>query len=287
MQAIVYLYRAKREVRSAFSNPDTPPIIIYQMGKVGSSTVNQSLKESSLPNPIFHLHFISRDIDELRRMYKSAGIYPVPYNFYLGEAIRKIRHRFQEFPVKIISLVRDPIAFIISDLFENPHFADEGLQTDEGLIIPRAAIAYIDRKLQNPKTFNYIYEWFDRELKTVFDIDVFAEPFPIETGYAVYSKGNVEALVIRLEDLSEKGPKALSDFLGLDAPLTLKHRNIRAKSKSNKIYQEVKAHIAMDRSVCENIYASRFMQHFYNDANINRFIENWTASRFNSDTRLG
>ena len=286
LHAIGNILKASSEAKFAFSNPNYPPIIIYQMGKVGSSTVHKSLMCASVSNPIFHLHFLSQDITKHRQTHKKAGISPSPYNFYLGEAIRKQFDKNQGFPVKIISLVRDPIAFIISDLFQNPNFAGESILNDRGSIEPKKASKYIDHKLRDPNAFTYIYEWFDRELKAVFDIDVFATPFPSETGYAVYSKTNVEAMVIRLEDLSEKGPKAIADFLSLDAPLVLKQSNIRTNSKENKVYRQVRESVSLTYSVVEKIYSSKFVKHFYNETLINEFILNWTKSSSNLSTEL-
>jgi len=278
IQAIANAHKAKREAAFAFSNPNSPPIIIYQMGKVGSSTVYKSLMEASLSNPIIHLHFLSRDLHKHRRTHKKAGVYPPPYHIYIGEAVRKLLDKHQDFPIKIISLVRDPIAFVISNLFQNPYFAGESLQSDTGSIDPQKAVRYIGRKLSDPKTFTYMYEWFDKELKTVFCIDVFANPFPLDTGYAVYSKGNVEALVIRLENLSGNGPKAISDFLALGDPLVLKQSNIRANSNARAVYQEVKENVSISQSLCKKIYSNKFVRHFYNEEMINMFTANWTKN---------
>ena len=35
---------------------DSPPILVYQMGKVGSASVKHTLIQSKLKNPIFHIH---------------------------------------------------------------------------------------------------------------------------------------------------------------------------------------------------------------------------------------
>jgi hypothetical protein len=196
----------------------------------------------------------------------------------LGEATRKLLNRNQGFPVKIISLVRDPVALIVSGIFQNPYFAGELAQTDLGSIDPQKASEYIAHKLSDPNTFAYVYGWFDRELRTVFGIDVFASPFPSETGYAVYSKGNVEALVIRLEDLSEKGPNTISDFLGLGEPLVLKKSNVRASSNAKGVYQQVKEHVSLSLSLCKTIYSSKFVTHFYNEAMIDKFTSNWVGA---------
>lgn len=276
LQSIAYAREAKRKATRAFSNPDSPPIIIYQMGKVGSAAVYKTLLDASLSNQVLHLHFLSQDLPEHRNRYKLAGIYPPPYHFYLGEAFRKLLNKHQSFPIKVISLVRDPIARMISDVFENPYFAGESIQTDTGSIDPRKAGKYISHKLGDPDTFKYIYEWFDKELKTVFGIDVFADPFPLETGHAVYSKAGVEALVIRLEDLSGKGSKALADFLCLGDQLILKESNVRTDSTEREAYHKVRESVSLSPSLCKEIYSSKFVKHFYNETMIDDFISKWT-----------
>ena len=286
LYAVANRLKAKREAKLSFAKIDSPPIIIYQMGKVGSSTVYESLVGASLSNPILHLHFLSRDLSEHRCTMKQAGIYPLPYHIYLGEATRTLLDKHQDFPIKIISLVRDPIAFVISDLFQNPYFADESVQTGTGSIDPQKASNYINRKLSDANTFTYIYEWFNKELKTVFGIDVFAEPFPLETGYAVYSRGNIEALVIRLEDLSKQGPKAISDFLGLRDALILKQSNTRNNSKEKEAYQEVQDNVAISPFLCRKIYSSKFVKHFYNEAMIDKFTSTWAKRSTNANTRV-
>ena len=113
--------------------------------------------------------------------------------------------------------------------------------------------------LRNPDTFSYIYEWFNKELKAVFDIDVFANTFPVETGYALYAKDNIEALVIRLEDLSEKGPEVISEFLCLEKPLKLQKGNLRTNSKGAEVYNKVLREIYPGPALCQEIYSSRFV----------------------------
>jgi len=278
LRAVAFTLKAKREATSALSNPDSPPPIIYQMGKVGSSTVYKSLMNTSLSKPILHLHFLSQDLSKHRHTLKQAGVYPPPYHIYLGEATRKLLNRHQDVPIKIISLVRDPIACLISDIFQNPYFAEESILTDTGLIDSQKASRYIDRNLSDPNAFTYIFEWFNRELKTVFGIDVFAEPFSLETGHTVYSKANVEVLVIRLEDLSEKGPKAISDFLGLGDPLILEQSNIRDNSKEKGAYLEVLENLSLSPSLCKEIYSSKFVKNFYSETMISEFILKWAKN---------
>src|SRR3954467_9048640 len=41
--------------------PRGDPIVIYQMGKVGSKTVERSLSAQTRDRPIFHVHFLTQE----------------------------------------------------------------------------------------------------------------------------------------------------------------------------------------------------------------------------------
>lgn len=268
--------RSELEAKQAFSNTDIPPILVYQMGKVGSQTVYHSLISARIPNPVMHLHFISEDLPDHVDMHEKAGV-PVPYHLFLGEAVRNILLKKPLSACKIISLVRDPIAFTVSDLFQNPYFASGDVRLENGNIDPEKARIYLEGELKKPETFEYVDEWFDREIKRVFDIDVFAGSFPLEHGYAVYKRKNVEVLILRLEDLSDKGPYVISKFLGLNHPLRLMNANVRNRTGGANIYQRVLQDVRFDPSLCREIYTRRFVKHFYSKSMIERFISRWTG----------
>lgn len=268
--------RARQDVKNAFSDPKIPPVLVYTMGKVGSSTVAASLNNASLPNKILQVHFLSNDLSYYRKLHKNFGLYPPPYHIFLGEEIHKVLTR-RRFPcIKIISLFRDPIAFTISDLFQNPHFAKEPISDDGGNILPDKAIKYLEKELRNPRVFKYLLQWFDRELKEVFDIDIFATPFPSKNGSKVYTNKNISALVMSLESLSFKGVKAISEFLNIDSAFKLEVNNMRERLSDSNAYQAVLKNITLKSDLCKKIYSSKFVKHLYCQSFIDRFIERWS-----------
>ena len=276
IRELMYKYHAKRQATNAFRNPDNPPVLIYQMGKVGSMTVYNALENSSVKNAILHIHFLSPDLQTHRNTFKQSNVYPLPHHIYLGEAIQREIRRLKKPRIKIISLLRDPIAFVLSDIFQNPHFTKESVGTKSGLIDPQKALKYLEQELRISDTFAYVYEWFDREIKHMFDIDVLSDPFAKDSGVQVYYKNKVKLLLIRLENLTEKGPKAIQSFLDLDNPLLLKARNERADLNNSDAYKEVKNKICLNRTLCEEIYSSKFVQHFYDQPMIDSFIAKWS-----------
>jgi len=57
-------------------NKNEDPIIIYQMGKVGSSTIYQTLKKLKLKNSMYHVHILSdQNLDEAIDRYRGYNSY--------------------------------------------------------------------------------------------------------------------------------------------------------------------------------------------------------------------
>ena len=53
-----YQYELERSFRSKTKSP----ILIYQMGKVGSSTIKKSLEQINQDSVIYHVHFLTKDL---------------------------------------------------------------------------------------------------------------------------------------------------------------------------------------------------------------------------------
>ena len=99
------------------------------------------------------------------------------------------------------------------------------------------------------------FSWFDYEIKSYFDIDVYSEPFDIEKGYSVYSNGNVELLLIKLERISEL-ENVIKSFLN-----NVEFRLIRNNSSDSKIYRFLYSDIK------KNIHASdKYMDYYINNS---------------------
>ena len=269
--------QAAGEAGRAFDDVLNPPVLIYQMGTVGSGTVAHSLEAVGIDSAVFHVNILSEDLEYYGRAQRKAGVNPLPYHMYLSEAIRDRLHRHPDVPVRIISLVRDPVAWAVSNVFQNPFFVPESVQAPNGMVDVQKAGNYLMRELENPENFDYVNQWFDRELKTVFGIDVFAEPFPVHTGFAIYRQNRAEALVIRMEDLPEKGPQAIAAFLGLVGRLEIRKASVSEDSDTADPYREVRDRVRLSRELCEQIYSGRLVQHFYSKELIESFTRRWTG----------
>lgn len=269
------MHQIRKEVHTAFCATSKSPVLVYQMGKVGSQTIYHSLQLADLPNSIFHFHFLSDDIRAVRNYHKKAGI-PSSYPFDLAQAVRTELDKQGRKSCLIITLVRDPIAFVISNAFQNPQFINANLANVNGSIDPPKMVTYLTNLLSNPDAFTYMFNWFDRELKRVFLIDIFAQPFPKHVGYTVITGPQDKTLLIRMEDLSRIGCNAISSFLDMPKPLILTPANVGAEKEGGKIYQQVKQMIKLEPAIVNRIYSSTFVRHFYDDVMVQEFTDRWT-----------
>jgi len=164
---------------------------------------------------------------------------------------------------KVITLVRDPIATNLSGFFHNFLWWPQELQDKSR--------NKRDDYLQEPEQrFLQVYPhdvpltWFDMEMKPLFGIDVFATEFPKDAGYKVYHGEFADLLVLKLEKLRDCAKDAFAEFLNLND-----FELVRANEASDKwyaeLYQEFKQQVALPQSYADQLYQSRYMEHFYTE----------------------
>jgi hypothetical protein len=258
----------------------TPPILIYQMSKVGSSTVTRSLKYIDSSQPVYSIHQLSHEgIKLAEERFRSVGNTDIPDVLKLSKVLRKKIDRnggIQGIPWKVITLVRDPIALNISVLFQNPKQHQPHLIDENNQFKTQEAMEKLQSNFKRFSDKSLMVTWFDREIKTVFGIDIYAYPFNKEAGYIILRQDNVELLVMRLEDLNRCGDKALSKFLHLTSPFQLLSANISQEKEFSEEYQFIKENILIPRNICENVYSTRLVRHFYSETEIEQFIKKWS-----------
>jgi len=242
------------------------PIIVYQMGKVGSTSIKESLKQHGV-QPVFHVHRMNpQNIGGARNAYLRRGQIP-PYEktgIYLHKKVCQSKSK-----AKFITIVREPISRNISAFFQNSlvfaqaNYHDENPDT-EGLI--RLFIS--DYSHQVPLT------WFDIEIKQVLGIDVYQYPFPKEQGYMTIREGNFEVLILKLELPDSTKEKAVAEFLGLN-DFNLSHHNVARHKNYSQAYEHFKEAISLPYSYVEKMCASKYTRHFYNSTEIDAIWSQW------------
>ena len=263
-------------------NAAQPPLLVYQMGKVASSSVYRSIRRSWSHSPVYHLHVLSREnlsiLDQvIRNAYPSTHY--VPDHLVAGEFLRRfVPTSPPRTKWKIITLVRDPIARNISSFFQDLRSRHQYL--DFSKIIDNddveAAAGLLANAFLNHHDHSRPLNWFDMELNQVFKIDIFSEPFDKENGFKIYDSELGTALLIKLERLRECAEPALSQFLSLDG-FQLIDENISDKKDYGELYSTVRQSIKFPEDFISRIYNSKLVRHIYTDSEINQFKQRWCS----------
>jgi hypothetical protein len=281
-----------QKLKNSKKHYQNPPLLIYQMGKVGSSTIQRSLKALNLDRPIFHVHYLSKsrveDLEKERRKYirtEKFGLLKRPwmYQFLRQELIK----RFEGQKWKIISLTRDPVARNMAAFFENLEFKKVSEQPKyevksdyykiepvilTGHDLEKLPILFFERfKHDSPLDF------FDRELKSVFGIDVYSSEFPKSKGYKIYSGEKADAMIIKLEYLNQCVQLAFKEFIDVE-DFNLINTNIGNQKDYAAVYSQFKDFIIFPKHYIDKMYQTKYMQHFYSDEEINQFRHKWFLS---------
>lgn len=234
--------------------------LIYQMGKVGSSTIRKSIEALDLE--VYNAHFLS-DVGINKRKKMNPHRYAKPIE-KAENIIRIVKTTAKR--IKIITVVREPIAREISNLFENWKW-----ELDD---IEKASIETLSDFLKERHP-SWVLKWFDTEFKNYTNINIYDFPFDPMKGYAIYTFEEFDLLLIRQESLSKLG-KAFKEFVGINLCI------INANETKNKIgadkYRHLKKKLKIEHSELLKIYSSEYMQHFYSNQEIQSFINKWSTT---------
>jgi len=244
------------------------PVVVYQMGKVGSLSITNSLAKAGI-HPLFHVHRMNpHNIQNIRAQYISRG--QNPQNESLGLCLyREIQQSNKK--AKIISSFREPIARNISAYFQNLEVLSNtshlGNYKDIQILISKYLAEYPHHVPLN---------WFDIELKNVLNIDVYDYPFPKDRGYTIIRKKNIDLLLLKIEIPDTIKEMAISEFLALDY-FRLSKKNIGQEKKYASIYQDFKRSIKLPAGYIDLMMESKYTRHFYSDAEISEYKNKWSS----------
>jgi len=268
------------------------PILILQMGKVGSQSVHAGLEALDLARPIYHAHFLSHErtaeTEVRRREFFRTERHSYLMRPWLNQFLRRTFDKQNDEKVwKIITLTREPVGRNISAFFENLdvvardtegefEISSHYYRIDPTIVaiddVERLANLFFDRA-----THDSPIKFFDREIRDIFDIDVLGSGFPIDKGYGIYRTARAELLVVRLEDLAECAGAAFDEFLGID-DFRLINRNIGSNKVYAPLYDAFKRHTVIDSAYADVLYDSDYMRTFYSDEETQAARAKWLGN---------
>lgn len=238
-------------------------VIVYQMGKVGSSSIVGSLSD------VLQIHTWSGEqpIKYFSSRYNGSvkGWVISYFKWRLKSHLAKkhiTKSKMKGNRVKMIIGVREPVSRNLSAYF----------QTLNASRLENS----VDLEIENFFTYTPHLSgvfWFDVELKREFDIDIYKQEFDKEAGYIILQHENLDIFIYQFEKLATL-KKQLSAFLEKD-DFELLLENVAGNKPTGARYKEVKDKIKFNSEYLNLLYGSKYMKHFYSEEDITNFKQKW------------
>lgn len=254
-------------------------VLIYQMPKVGSQTIEATLRRSSFPHPVFRFHYLSEAFAKTLRN-GLGSVMPDPawkrqarvQLEQLQDMSRVVRLRrtliacgFRIPKLEVITGVRELVSLVLASIFENHLYFAPHLE-----FLNQSACREV---LLHPKTFKTLRDWFDLELKAFLGIDVFRYRFPWKDGCAIYENRFARVLVYRFDALPHLSG-VLQSFLGCEIP-ALSNRNLGTSKAYAQRYESIRRRLRLPADFVSSLYQCSMMQHFFSAEERRRFQIRW------------
>jgi hypothetical protein len=285
-----WVYDLSRNVRAAFDIPyirwkssaDVPFVLVYQQGRVASTSVYESLCSLELGLPIFHVHTLSRARAEARIERARREGRRVDRNLVVGSALSRELEKHQadpgRAPWKVVTIFRDPIAVMMSIHFMHPEILEAS--TGAGEIERDAMLEHFQRIFENDDPAGWeLSRWYEDVFAEETGVDVFAHPFDRDRGYSIVREQGLEVLLLRFESLRQCFSEAVAEWLDVSpSRVSLPHANVHREKSLDGLHDFAKKNLALSRAACERVYSTRFVRHFYSDAAIEALVDRWTGA---------
>lgn len=243
---------------------DGVDVVIYTLGKSGSSSVNYTLMNRYPFRKIYHVHFLSD--------HWIRGIFPgTPHerNIHKAEDYFAYKAKHPDYKTKYIALVREPIGRDISGFFQNYRLMN--------LEINKENLESIRQQIYG-RGHDLALNWFDTDFFNYTGFDIFNVPFDKEKGYQIYEiDKDTELLIIRTDKLSQVFIPSMKEYLKVEFPKLINF-NVSSNKKDGDTIKALKNHYYEEEADLDKVYNSKFMKYFFTDQEIQTYRQKWTKN---------
>jgi len=255
---------------------DDDLILVHQMGRAASMTITNTIKSMTLKSPVYHTHWLNKkSVDErVARInsWKKKGLGPL--NVRVSELLSpEIEKRLLARQWKIVSVIREPVARNVSAFFlDIERFFPDFFQRYQKKELSLDQIADVFLK-EFPHDMPL--DWFEVEIQSPFNIDVFATDYDEQKGYMIIENKNVSLLVIQLEKLNTCYKRAFSEFFG-QFPEILLNTHVTSKDQSFGMYKDFLREVELPESYLDRMYDCKYVKHFFSEDEVKNFRKKWS-----------
>ena len=246
-------------------------IFIYQMGKVGSTSL-----EASIENAVWTHTLYNNGPCWVRDAQLWATLNPLQkIKRYVGPMLDRMVIRSNK-EVRIITLVRDPVARDVSMFFQRlPYWYTHYLNANnDGEISRSDGDDIIHESFDKSFDHDYSITWFDKEIRRLTGIDVMQMDFDKNKGFGIAKKKNFSLLVLTLEKMEENhAAGVIETFAGQQFSL------VRENDGENKwyadIYKRFRKNHKFEHTYINRKYSDNWVNKFYNEEDLVKFRKKW------------
>jgi hypothetical protein len=256
------------------------PIIIYEMGNAGSSSLFTMLTQTAgIKRPVYRVNTlrddgIGRNIidhvgwEEKRHIVDSIKVRRMLANAPFGEDLQ------EDEKWKWITPVCEPISRNMSAFFQH-----------HDLYIPNMLERWERDELAIDEirdTFIQLYDhmiplrWFDDEYKALFKLDVYDVPFNKDEGYIVMQTNVFDILLVRSEGLSSMPAELFEEFIGASG-LEVQQVLVGENRPYADVYKAFKEQVRFPKQFVDALYDTPYMKTFYSAGQIDEFRQNFVG----------
>ncbi len=243
-------------------------VVIYQMGKVGSSSIEKTLLKHGVH--VIHSHKFTPenvyfyDLSIVSKFKKVAA----SIRFFITQYFFKIK------ACKVITIVRDPIDRNLSQMF---HHIDLLIYERTKLDSRREVSAneLFQEIFENDINLKYAEEWFEKEFYRATGFNYQRLEFDIEEGYGLAKQKEKEFLFLRFENLNSL-ESVIGDFCKIE-DFKLDNTNRSTRKWYSDLYTEFKSHLKVGDESFNLIYNNKFYNKFYGD--VSKAKSKWLKSK--------
>ena len=254
------------------------PLLVLQMGKVGSSSIYEGLRKSRGIHglPVFHLHYISEEsVAKVVSFYRQRSATYIRHHLLVGKILSDKYASDQIEFTNIITAVREPIARKVSAFFENYPQTHPELLNYVGEEFVERAVAKLHEIFEEEASVirDLGDKWFQNEIYTPFGLDVFSPPEKIKSGCYGFENEKARLVLFKMEQMTGCFLAGTNWLLGKEIPLGV--RNLGSQKTYSSDYQAVKVRLKLRESVVREVLSSRLVNSFYANEK-ETLVKKWT-----------
>ena len=247
-------------------------VIVLSAPKTASTSVLRAAEEAHGDFTVTRAHHAQPEA-----VWPGAGARPVSAHGGLrhrahGDTIMLPFLRTFGGEVRFISMVRDPIAFNVSNFtyFGRAYWLRHHWRTVRWMPAEQLADLFF-------RTFPHAASsvWWQREFAQTVGYDALAQPFDTEAGWAMTRSGRTRSLIMRIDVPDERKTTLLREFLECPSVPDVRRENLNNLKAPSELGERLKLAIAARPDYVDRVLDLPAVRHFWNDAQRARMRATW------------